>query len=267
MQHIKTIALSFFIAHITLTTQTKEVHFTVVTPSYNNELYCFRNIQSVCMQTYPHWNMIIVNDASTDKTSELLHEIVESNNLQERITVIDNTERKGALQNLYDTIHQCPDHHVILTLDGDDWLATKHALERIAYEYANGTTWLTYGQFIFYPHCIEGFCGPFPSEILKDRLFRSYYWLSSHPRTFYAWLFKKIDRNDLLYEGKFFPMAWDLAMMYPMLEMASNGHIRCISDLLYVYNDNNPLNDHKKDLALQRNLGFFVATKPKYPAL
>jgi len=31
---------------------------------------------------------------------------------------------------------------------------------------------------------------------------------------------KKIAKEDLMYEGKFFEMAWDLAFMFPMLEMA-----------------------------------------------
>lgn len=247
--------------------EAKEIHFTIVTPSYNNEHYCRKNIQSVVMQTYPHWNMIIINDASTDTTSELLHAIVENNHLEDRITIIDNKERKGALRNLYETIHQCPDQNVIFTLDGDDHLATKNALKRIAKEYADETTWMTYGQFIYYPHCWEGFCDEFPEDIMTNRLFRGYHWLSSHPRTFYAWLFKKVALDDLLYQGNFFPMAWDLAMMYPMLEMASNRHIRFIPDLLYAYNDQNPLNDHKQDLTLQQNIGYYIASKAKYPAL
>jgi len=241
--------------------------FTIVTPTYNNERYCLRNLQSVVDQTYLAWRMIIINDCSTDATSTLIHTFVQQNHLESKITIINNTRRKGALKNLYETIHTCPNEHVILTLDGDDWLATPTALARIAQAYEDGTTWLTYGQFMFYPHGRLGFCKPFPQEIMQRKLFRHYDWVSSHPRTFYAWLFKKIAQEDLLFQGKFFPMAWDLAIMLPMLEMASNGHVTCLKDILYIYNDENPLNDHKKNVVFQQKLGHYIARKPAYPTL
>jgi glycosyltransferase involved in cell wall biosynthesis len=241
--------------------------FVIVTPSYNNERYCLRNIQSVVDQNYQDWVMVIVNDCSTDRTSELLHNYIQQHNLQNKVILIDNQERKGALRNLYEIIHQCPDNHVVFVLDGDDHLATPTALERVARAYADGSTWLTYGQFIYYPYGILGFCKPFPPEIMQQKRFRTYNWLSSHPRTFYAWLFKKIAIEDLLYEGKFLPMACDVATMLPMLEMASNGHITCIEEVLYVYNDENPLNDHKKDVMFQQHLGFSAAGRAVYPTL
>lgn len=262
---LHTLTLLIITAISTIAAQ--ELSITIVTPTYNNAAYCVRNMQSVVDQTYPHWNMIIINDCSTDATSERIHAYVQQHGLASKITIIDNAQRKGALQNLYETIHQCDDNTIIMTLDGDDWFATNWALERVAQTYQDNKTWITYGQFIWYPAGIKGFCRPFPPEIIKYKQFRSYHWISSHLRTFYAWLFKKIAQEDLMYENKFLPMAWDVAMMLPMLEMASDGHITCIEDILYVYNDDNPLNDHKKDLALQRELGAFVASKPAYPTL
>lgn len=261
--------LKFFVALLAITgsCSLQAVQFTIITPTYNNEKYCLRNIQSILEQTYEAWHMIIINDCSTDATSKLIHNAVQHSHLEHKITIVDNPKRKGALRNLYEIIHKCPDEHVILTLDGDDWLATPNALARIAQTYADGTTWLTYGQFMHHPSEILGFCKPFPKEIIRQKQFRSYNWVSSHPRTFYAWLFKKIKLKDLLYQHKFFPMAWDLAIMLPMLEMASNGHITCIEDVLYMYNEENPINDHKKNAVLQRYLGNFIAGKPKYPTL
>lgn len=257
-----------FIVCMMIKSMLHAVHITIITPTYNNENYCLRNIQSVVDQTYEEWNMIIINDCSTDATSRLLHTYVEQQQLTKKTSFVENRTRKGALQNIYETIHQyCSDDAVILTLDGDDWLATTTALDRIARAYDGGTTWLTYGQFIWYPQGMKGFCKPFPPEIMKYKQFRSYYWVSSHPRTFYAWLFKNIQQEDLMHEESFFPMAWDLAMMLPMLEMASDGHITCIEDILYAYNDDNPLNDHKKDLTLQRSLGTLISQKPAYPTL
>lgn len=244
-----------------------EVQFVVVCPTYNNETWCIKNIRSVAAQKYSNWQMVIVNDCSTDRTSELLHEYVQKNRLDDKVAIIDNTERKGALRNLYETIHQCPDQSVIVTLDGDDWFATEHTLERIAKEYADGKTWLTYGQYRCQPYEAASICKKMPEYIMKNRLFRTSEWVSSHPRTFYAWLFKKIKQEDLLHEGKFFSVTWDLAMMFPMLEMASAGHIRFIPDILYIYNIANPLNDYKCHLELQQWCNGYIRNKKKYEQL
>jgi glycosyltransferase involved in cell wall biosynthesis len=248
-------------------TQHKSVDFVIVCPTYNNEKWCIKNIKSVVEQSYQRWHMVIVNDCSTDATSERMHRYVKEHNLQDKITIIENTERKGALRNLYEAIHQCPDESVIVTLDGDDWFATKRVLERIAQEYAEGKTWLTYGQYMCKPYTATSICKKLPEFVMKQRLFRTYEWVSSHPRTFYAWLFKKIKQEDLMHKGKFFSVTWDLAMMFPMMEMASAGHIRFIPEVLYIYNIANPLNDYKCHFELQQWCAGYIRGKEKYEAL
>ena len=61
-------------------------------------------------------------------------------------------------------------------------------------------------------------------------------------------------------------MAWDLAMMLPMLEM-SGFHSKFIPDILYIYNTENPLNDHKVNLNLQQKLSHQILSSPKYEKL
>jgi hypothetical protein len=40
-----------------------------------------------------------------------------------------------------------------------------------------------------------------------------------------------------------------LSFMYPMFEMSGPDHFKFISDILYVYNESNPLNDHKVNMS------------------
>ena len=40
----------------------------IVLPSYNGEKYIRQSIESVINQTYQDWELIIVNDCSTDNT-------------------------------------------------------------------------------------------------------------------------------------------------------------------------------------------------------
>lgn len=44
----------------------------IVLPVYNGERYLAESIQSCLDQTYPHWELIIVDDASTDDTSSII---------------------------------------------------------------------------------------------------------------------------------------------------------------------------------------------------
>ncbi|WP_300433661.1 glycosyltransferase [Christiangramia sp.] len=43
----------------------------VIMPAYNSEAYITESIQSVIQQTYPHWELLIINDASSDSTKEI----------------------------------------------------------------------------------------------------------------------------------------------------------------------------------------------------
>lgn len=61
-------------------------------------------------------------------------------------------------------------------------------------------------------------------------------------------------------------MTYDLAIMFPMQEMAGE-RFRFLSEILYVYNVANSLNDHKIDAALQRRLDDFIRSKTPYSRL
>jgi len=268
--------------------KSQDVHLYVVIPTYNNEEWCIRNIESLKEQTYPYWTAIILNDCSTDRTSEILHAYLREQGLTERVRIIDNKKRCGACRNIYDAIqgsddrgvHEiaaCPDAYVVVLCDGDDWFATPHALARVALEYRNPQVWLTYGQYRVYPNNWKGHCAPYPVEVVRRRAFREFRpgaWNASHLRTFRAGLFKQIHKEDLMLGGEFLPVTWDVAMFAPMLELCcpegsdlTTVHFRYIDDILYVYNTATPLNDYKQHFELQQRLDRFIRSKPKYPAL
>jgi glycosyltransferase involved in cell wall biosynthesis len=242
------------------------IEFEIIIPSYNNERWCVGNLLSAVRQKYPLFHITYINDCSTDATGTLVDAFIQAHNLQDKITVIHNTERKGALENLYNAIHACEDHKVIVTLDGDDMLAHDEVLHRLESIYANYNVWITYGQFQEWPNGRTGFCEAMPTDIVKKNAFRSHPNLPSHLRTFYAWLFKKIKRDDLVYRGTFYEMTWDQAMMYPMMEMAGERHA-FIPDVLYHYNAINSISDHRVNKGLQGMLAQVIRSKNPYTRL
>jgi glycosyltransferase involved in cell wall biosynthesis len=50
----------------------KKVRVSVIMPTYNSALYILRALESVFSQTYQDWEIIVVDDGSTDNTSQVL---------------------------------------------------------------------------------------------------------------------------------------------------------------------------------------------------
>jgi glycosyltransferase involved in cell wall biosynthesis len=239
----------------------------VVIPSYNNSRWYKCNLSSLYAQDYHRFRAIYVDDCSSDGTGELVEKFIARNNLAERIHLICNPLRVGAMQNLYNVIYSCDDDEVIVILDGDDWFAHNGVLNRLNTAYSDPSCWMTYGQYISWPDGMSGYSKEIPSHITKTNDFRGYEWCASHLRSFYAWLFKRIKKEDLISPyGTFYPMAWDQAIMFPMLEMA--GHrAKFISDILYIYNAANPISDANLNRQLQRHLETIIRLQKRYDRL
>ncbi len=241
----------------------KDKKFVIVIPSYNNEKWVENNLRSAIQQNYKNYRIIYIDDCSSDNTFINARKIIDKYNGNIKTILVKNINRLGALENLYNAIHSCADDEIILTLDGDDWLSHENVLNYLNDVYKNGNVWLTYGQYQNYPNGARGISQQIPDKVIQSNGFRSFAWCSSHLRTFYAWLFKKINKNDLLYKGKFLSMTWDLIIMFPMLEMAGQ-HSAFVSEILYIYNLDNPINDHKVNRDLQRQLDGWARAKQKY---
>lgn len=244
----------------------QEKPFVVIIPSYNNKDWYVRNLDSVVSQNYENFKIIYLDDASSDGTGSLVEDYIRERNLEGRLTLVHNEQRIGALANIYKAVWMCDPSAIIATVDGDDWLAHENVLQKLNEVYADPQVWMTYGQFQEYPTGYTGGAESIPLDIIHRNAFRDYRWVATHLRTFYARLFQKIPKEDLFYDGKFFPTTWDLAFMFPLLEM-SGTHSRFIPNALYVYNVATPLSDNKLHKALQIFLDGVIRARPRYAPL
>jgi glycosyltransferase involved in cell wall biosynthesis len=236
----------------------------VIIPSYNNCQWYKFNLSSLFAQDYDNFRAIYIDDCSSDRTAKLVEEFIRDNNLDKRIHLIRNLVRIGAMENLYNVIYSCDDDEIIVILDGDDWFAHNGVLNKLDTVYSDPNCWMTYGQYISWPDNMAGYSGQIPSDIIETNNFRGYEWCASHLRTFYAWLFKMIRKEDLISpDGSFYSMAWDQAIMFPMLEMAG-FRAKFISDVLYIYNAANPIGDSKVNRQLQRELETIIRLQKRY---
>ncbi|MDW8464042.1 MAG: glycosyltransferase family 2 protein [Geminocystis sp.] len=100
----------------------------IITPTYNHEDFIEDCIESVLLQTYDNWEMIIVDDASTDRTPEIVSEYAQKD---KRIKFIRHKENYGPfnLDRTYNEALELAKGEWIAILEGDDvWLPYK--LER-----------------------------------------------------------------------------------------------------------------------------------------
>ncbi len=243
----------------------EEKPIVIITASYNNKDVYKKNLFSIFSQEYDNWKLIYIDDCSTDGTADLVEKFVSEHGQENHFTLIRNSERKRQLYGQYHAIQSCPKDAIIVILDGDDWLAVSWALAYINEMYQTKDVWLTYGQFIYSSSHYIGYCLPLPSDLWPKKSIRTLSWVTGHLRTFYAGLFQRIDKCDLIYEGNFFPVCADLATMFPMLEMAGPNHVKYIDPILYVYNDNDP--SQRCDLSLQRKMEWIIRSKKPYTTL
>lgn len=239
----------------------------IIVPSFNNRDWYKKNLDSLLKQQYRNYRIIYIADGAdepnADGTAELVARYLKQQDRQHRVTLIRNAKRCGALANIYHAIHTCKDHEIAVVCDGDDWFKHDRVLRTINAAYQDPHVWLTYGQFERYPYGKKGYCKEFPREIIEHNAYRDYDWVSSHVRTCYVKLFKKIKLKDLIENGDFFDVTGDQAVMFPMLEMARGNH-RCIDEILYVYNSASPLNDYKIKLLRQMHYEKVIRSKTRY---
>ena len=95
----------------------------VVMAVHNGQEYLREAVESVLLQTYTDLELIIVNDASTDKTGEILERIND-----ERVKVIHLAENRGAAAALNLGIEQAKGDWIAIH-DADD-ISYPHRIER-----------------------------------------------------------------------------------------------------------------------------------------
>jgi teichuronic acid biosynthesis glycosyltransferase TuaG len=94
----------------------------IVTPTYNSEKYIEQTIQSVISQTYENWELIIIDDCSSDSTS---HIILQYSKKDSRIKLFINKVNSGAAVSRNRGISESSGRFLSF-LDSDDiWLSNK----------------------------------------------------------------------------------------------------------------------------------------------
>jgi glycosyltransferase involved in cell wall biosynthesis len=212
----------------------------ILTTLYNAEKYIEYCIGSIMGQSHKEFKCYITDDLSTDKSVEIVENMISGDN---RFVLIKNKTKMYQPGN-YDQIirgdYGILDNDIMVEVDGDDWLSGSNVLSRVIDVYSDENVWIANGSFRY----SDGRVGFSQKQVINN--IRNAGFTASHLRTWRAFLWRKINVQDLKDEnGNYWSVAGDLAFMFPMLEMSGDEHYRFMDKINYIYNEENPLNDHK----------------------
>lgn len=98
----------------------------IVIPIFNNEKTILDAIKSVYLQTYKNWELILINDGSTDSTLSIINKINDR-----RVTIINDNQNKGLVYRLnQSTLLVRGD--LIARMDGDDLMHPERIQKQVS---------------------------------------------------------------------------------------------------------------------------------------
>lgn len=235
---------------------------TILTTTYNCENFVERSLLSIMSQKHTDFTCYITDDMSTDNTVDIIKKTISGDN---RFVLIENKSKFYQVGN-YDQVirwRALDGDEICVEVDGDDWLPNSNVFSYISKIYEDKNVWMTSGSFVYHDGR-KGFANPPTNEVdVRKQVFTL-----SHLRTWKAWLWNKIDHNDLKDEnGNYWDVSGDLAFMFPMFEMSGLEHFKFLTDVNYVYNESNPINEHKVYMSKVMATTNKIRNKPSYKKL
>ena len=105
----------------------------IIMPSYNTAKYIAETVQSVLAQTYQNWELIIVDDCSTDDTDEVVKPFLRDS----RIRYLKNEKNSGAAVSRNRALREAKGKWIAF-LDSDDLWMPEKLEKQIAFMKENG---------------------------------------------------------------------------------------------------------------------------------
>ena len=231
----------------------KEQKIIVISPFYNCEQYIERCILSVAQQDYDNYHHILIDDCSTDNSEPIAVQSIYRlpKSVFDKFTVIKNPSNKGAVRNQIETIRKLTDGDtIVMLLDGDDSLVNDNTIFSYYNSIYDGNTEFTYGSCWSMVDNIPLISQPYPEDVKLRKDYRNHHfnWILpyTHLRTFKKRLLNKLsDEYFTDDKGNWYKAGGDGSVFYALIEAADPKKVKCLQDIVYNYNDINPLNDYK----------------------
>ncbi len=229
----------------------------VFIPQRNAASFVEKCLDSVLEQDYKDLGIIFIDDSSEDNTVDLA-----LNKLNGRADVVFkiNNSRQPKIISIKQAVSEiCVNpKSAIFWLDGDDWLMEKTAIsEMMSCHEEYDIVW---SQFYHKGLQKTGCCGPLQGGDHRKNL-----WRSSAMRSFKKHLFDRIEDHSFRNGSEYLESAIDMAMMFPMIEMAGREKCYYLDRVFYFYNTTpNCMHGTRQGAITQKNNEMIVRGKKPY---
>lgn len=141
----------------------------VIMPSFNTGEYIAASVESVLAQTYPNWELLIVDDCSTDNTTEVICRYQDP-----RIILLKNKTNSGAALSRNYALREAKGRWIAF-LDSDDTWEPKKLEKQLRFMQENGYAF----TFTDYRICLNGVWMPYintgPDVVNKRKMYNYCY--------------------------------------------------------------------------------------------
>lgn len=141
----------------------------VIMPSFNTGEYIAASVESVLGQTYPNWELLIVDDCSTDNTTEVICRYQDP-----RIILLKNKTNSGAALSRNYALREAKGRWIAF-LDSDDTWEPKKLEKQLRFMQENGYAF----TFTDYRICLNGVWMPYintgPDVVNKRKMYNYCY--------------------------------------------------------------------------------------------
>lgn len=225
----------------------------IVIPVYNSEKYISKCLDSILQQTYSDFNVIIVNDGSTDKSECLVNEYISKDS---RIKLINQKNQGVSAARLTGVKNASGDY--ISLIDSDDYLENDYLEKMMNPIKKFGVDISISGHIRECDHKTELRLNKISSglydneSIVNEVLDKMMCWTDGSFWGIQQYLWNKIFKRDLLlnelenidnniYDGE------DVAIVFPAISKAQKIYIADICGYHYVIHDNSAINTKRNE--------------------
>ena len=207
---------------------TNDVLISVIVPVYNVREYLEQCIESLLMQTYPEIELILVDDGSTDGSSEIVDYYA---NLDKRIIAI-HQENLGLSEARNSGLNIMRGDYVMF-VDGDDYVEKEFCDEALTLAIRHSVDIAAFGFKLFWPDGRQQEKGPHESNLLaKENAIK----LLIDSKDIYNFVWNKIF-SARLFDSIRFPQGLffeDVAVIHRLIDKSDTG-IYMTERVLYHY--------------------------------
>lgn len=216
----------------------------VITPVYNHEQFVGEAIKSVIDQTYRNWEMLVIDDYSTDKSWEIIQEWARKDS---RIRAFRNDTNKGLVPNWKFLIDNSKGDHIAF-LEGDDVLCAENLEKKVAVFERYADLGMVYCDFAMIDDAgktiIPDYYRKVPVKTYRNEAIRPEEYLSSRYAPFSTYSQVMIQRSVLAVSGYprsldenakvFLPSDWDFNF-----RVSTKNMVYFLDDILLRYRKHN----------------------------